>query len=294
MVPKGIYCPITTPFVGEKIAVNKLADNFEKWNTVDLAGYVVFGSTGEAAYLAIKEKLEFLQTVRSYVREDKALIIGTGHESTAETIEFTKRSAEIGPEAALVLTPHYYKPQMSDDCLMQHFVSVAEHSPIPIILYNMPVFTGIDMSVKSIEELSTHPNIIGIKDSTCNLTRITKLVGIASKKFKVFIGNATAFLPALLLGVDGAVLALCNIAAKQCVQIYRRYQDKNYESARQLFYRLLPITTELVATYGIPAIKAAMDALGYYGGPPRKPLLPASDVVLKEVDLYLRKAGLTR
>ncbi|NIV95393.1 dihydrodipicolinate synthase family protein [candidate division KSB1 bacterium] len=289
---EGIYCPVTTPFVDDRIATDKLAGNLEKWDSLQLTGYVLLGSTGETPLLTLEEKIELIRAVCSSLPKEKQLIVGTGLESTSETIEFARRVAEPEVDAVLVLTPNYYEQQMNERVLRHHFVSVAEDSPLPLILYNVPPFTGVDMPAELIAELSGHPNIVGIKDSTTNFGKWVELMKLSSPNFKVLLGNATVFLPGLFMGADGAILAICNIVAKECVQIYDYFEQGSFEQARQLFFRILPLITDVVTPYGVPAIKAAMDLLGYYGGPVRKPLLPADEALLESIKLHLRKAEL--
>ncbi|MFQ5639178.1 MAG: dihydrodipicolinate synthase family protein [bacterium] len=288
----GIHCPITTPFVDKKIAPDKLAHNLEKWNETGLAGYVVFGSTGEAPYVSISERLELLRTARRYIPSEKTFIVGSGFETTDETINFTQRAAETGPDAALVLTPNYYKQQMTDDVFRRHFLAVAEKSPIPVLIYNVPIFTGIDISASVVKELSEHPNIIGIKDSSARLAKLLRVIEMSSQQFQVFVGNAASFFHGIYMGADGAVLALANVAPAQCVQIFEDCRNACHDAARQLFLRILPFATDVIVPYGIPAIKAAQDALGYFGGDPRAPLLPVVGPVGEKVVEELSKAGI--
>ncbi len=288
----GINIPVTTPFVNGQIAVDKLADNMEKWNEIDLDGYVIFGSSGETVYLSQNEKIELVKSAKANIPDGKLFIVGTGHESTNETIHFTKIVADIGAEAALVVTPNYYKNQMTADNLRNHYISVADKSAIPIILYNVPVFTGIDMTAQVIIELSNHPNIIGIKDSTNNFPKLINIIVNSPKEFKVLIGNAIHFLTGQFIGAHGAILAICNVAPQKCVDIYRLYQEGSYDEARQLFFSLVPLVTNIISQHGIPAIKAAMDMLGYFGGTPRPPLLPVNEKVQSEIRHYLKSADL--
>jgi len=288
---KGIYCPITTPFCDGQGAADKLVYNLEKLAAANLAGYVLFGSTGEAPYISVAERIELIKAARAAIPPGKVFIVGTGFESTSETIAFTKQAVDLGADCALVLTPNYYKSQMSDEVCERHFVSVADKSPIPVILYNVPVFTGIDISANVVKKLSRHPNIIGIKDSTTNLTKLIDLTTIP-RHFKVLVGNAANFLAGLFLGAQGAVLALGNLAAKPCVEIYNLYGKGDYDEARRLFLLILPLATNVIAPYGIPGIKAGMDMLGCFGGLPRAPLLAVNESVKEEIRLRLIHAGL--
>lgn len=288
----GIYCPIITPFVKDKVAADKIAENLQKWNATNLSGYVVLGSTGEVVYLSRSEKIEVIKSARSHVAGDKKVIVGTGHESTAETIEFTKLAADLGAEVALVVTPHYYKGQMDDDNLYRYFVSVADDSPIPILVYNVPKFTAIDMSPSVVTLLAQHPNIIGVKDSSGKISHLTEIIQKTSPDFYVLIGSYILLLPGLLMGAHGAVLAFANVASSDCVEIYRLLGEKSYDQAREIYLKLIPLAKTLTETYGIPGIKAALDLIGFYGGKPREPLAPLSHKKIDEVRMLLKEAEL--
>lgn len=288
----GIYCPIITPFVKDKVAADKIAENLQKWNATNLSGYVVLGSTGEVVYLSRSEKIEVIKSARSHVAGDKKVIVGTGHESTAETIEFTKLAADLGAEVALVVTPHYYKGQMDDDNLYRYFVSVADDSPIPILVYNVPKFTAIDMSPSVVTLLAQHPNIIGVKDSSGKISHLTEIIQKTSPDFYVLIGSYILLLPGLLMGAHGAVLAFANVASSDCVEIYRLLGEKSYDQAREIYLKLIPLAKTLTETYGIPGIKAALDLIGFYGGKPREPLSPLSHKKIDEVRMLLKEAEL--
>lgn len=292
MLLKGLYIPVTTPFIDDKISSEKLAFNFEKWQAVELAGFVLFGSTGEAPLVTPDERLSLLKSARNHLGGKRMLIVGTGYESTTETIDFTLAAADSGADAALVLTPNYYKQQMTDEFYVRHYERIAERSPIPLILYNVPAFTGVDLSAKVIRKLSVHEKIIGIKDSTANMSKLIELSQLSRKTFSLMIGNAANYLSGLFLGAAGAILAVANIAAKECSQVYRSFQEGDYEQARQSYFRILPLGAKMIAQFGVPAVKAAMDRLGWFGGLPRPPLLPVDAIVMTEIEQHLHSAQL--
>ena len=274
----GIYPPIPTPFDDRgDVATRALADNLAYWNQFDLRGYVVLGTNGEYVLLTEQEKLQVLETARAAIPSDKLMIAGTGCEATRETIELTKKAAAIGADAALVITPSYYKSRMTPEALIHHFHAVADASPIPVILYNMPACTGIDLSAEAIAAIAEHPNIIGIKDSGGNLVKMGDIRRLAGPDFQVLAGSASFLLPALSVGAVGGILALANIAPAQCLAIRQHFLDGEWEQARELQVRMIPVNTAVTRGWGVPALKAAMDMLGLYGGPVRSPLLPLSD-----------------
>jgi 4-hydroxy-2-oxoglutarate aldolase len=289
---KGIFPPITTPFVDGKVAYDKLAENITKWNKSGLKGYVAFGSNGEYIYLSEAEKLEVVKTVVQSTAPGMKVIAGTGCESTWQTIELTNACAKLGAHAALVVTPFYYGGRMNEAALLQHFTAVADQSDIPILIYNVTKFTNINVSVGLTAKLSRHPNIIGIKDSNGNVSSLGEMVNAVDANFSVLVGTAGALFGALTLGAVGGVLALANVAPEACVRIHHLVRQGDFVAARRLQIKMLPVNTAVTATYGVPGLKAALDMLGYFGGDPRPPLLPASEKERSDIQSLLKNAGL--
>ncbi|RMF68218.1 MAG: dihydrodipicolinate synthase family protein [Calditrichaeota bacterium] len=289
---QGLYCPITTPFVDERISFTKLAENLEKWNRLELAGYVVLGSTGENVYLSPGEKLELVRIARENIPADRKLIVGAGCESTAETEVLIQKTAERGADAVLVITPHYYKGPLLDRVLSEHFLHVAETSPLPVIVYNVPKFTGVDVSAAVVKQLRVHPKIVGIKESTNDFSKLTEISELSSDGFGVLVGNAAFFYPGLVLGAQGAVLALANFAGEACLEIYRAFSQGSQKEALRRFLQVRKAAQFIIGRLGIPGIKAAMDLSGYYGGAPRRPLLPLAQESIVQVKQHLADAQL--
>jgi 4-hydroxy-2-oxoglutarate aldolase len=289
---KGIFPPITTPFIDGKVAYDQLADNIAKWNRTGLKGYVAFGSNGEYVYLSEEEKLEVVRTVVQSAAPGMKVIAGTGCESTWQTIQLTNACARLGAHAALVVTPFYYGGRMNEAALFRHFTAVADQAAIPILIYNVTKFTHINVGAGLVARLSQHPNIIGIKDSNGNVSSLGEMVSAVDRDFSVLVGTAGALFGALALGAVGGVLALANVAPQACVQILDQVAQGRIEAARSLQLRMLPVNTALTATYGVPGLKAALDMLGYFGGEPRPPLLPASENERSAIREILKKAEL--
>lgn len=270
----GVFPPIATPFDAEgNVHYEALAGNLERWNQFDLAGYVVLGSNGEVVLLAEEEKLALLAACRRAIPPGKLLIAGTGCESTRQTIALTRQAAEIGADAALVVTPHYYTNKMTPDVLVRHFHIVADASPIPVIMYNVPANTGLDMSAATIARAAEHPNIVGIKDSGGNITKIGDTIRLTQPDFQVLAGSTGFFLAALCLGAVGGVLGMANIAPQQAIDIHRLFEAGWLNEAAELQRRMIPVNAAVTAVMGVPGLKAALDMLGWYGGPVRSPLL---------------------
>ena len=288
----GIFPPIATPFTGEgALALDRLRENIAKYNRTRLAGYVVVGSTGESVLLTRDETERVWATAREAAVAEKILIAGTGVESTAETIERTNRAAALGYQAALVKTPHYYKPQMTPAVELEHFLRVADAARIPILIYSVPQFTGVAVEASLVARLAEHPNVIGIKESSGNVQRVAEIIQGTPAGFHTLVGSATTLYPSLVLGAVGGILAVACALPELCAELYEAARGGQAERARALQQRLLTPTIKIVAELGIPGVKYAMDCLGYYGGPPRRPLLPLTDAQKREVEMLLAQVA---
>jgi 4-hydroxy-2-oxoglutarate aldolase len=253
---------------------------------------VVLGSNGEAVYLTEKEKLRTLETARQAISGGKLLIAGTGCESTAATIALTRQAAQVGADAALVLTPHYFGGMMTTAALVHYFHAVAEASPIPVILYNVPKFTGLDMTAPTIASAAAHPNVIGIKDSGGNITKLGDIVRLNRPDFRVLAGSAGFFFAGLTLGAVGGVLALANVAPQQSIDIHNLFRAGRWDEAAALQRRMIPVNAAVTARFGVAGLKAALDMLGYYGGPVRSPLQALTDTERQALHGILAEGGL--
>ena len=283
----GVMPPITTPFQNGKLASDKLKKNFQKWNQTGLSGYLVLGSNGEAVYLNEREKIKVIEVSRESIPKSKIMMVGTGMESTQETIRFTNQAAKLGADCALVVTPSYFKGSMKPQILYDHFISVAESSKLRILIYNVPQFTGINLEPEWVAKLSEHPNIIGIKDSSGNIGQLSEIVSLSQKGFAVFVGSAPVFFPALCIGAVGGILAVANAVPQECVQIQNLFNDRKLDNARTLQNRLTPLAKAVTVKYGIGGLKMAMDLAGYFGGDPRPPLKRPGKEVEEELKRLL-------
>jgi 4-hydroxy-2-oxoglutarate aldolase len=287
----GIYAPIATPFADGKIAYGKLERNLKFWLESDLTGIVVMGSNGEFVLLSPEEKEELMRFVCAQAKGKKPVIAGTGAESTAETIRLNKKAAEAGAEAVLIVTPNYYKGEMTDPVLARFYRDVADVSPLPVILYNMPRNAGINISAKLAIELSRHPNIIGIKDSGGNIVQIADMIRGAAEGFSVFAGSASYLYTSLVLGAGGGTLALANVFPNECVRLQTLFQAGKMKEARDLQMALIDSNNAVTARWGIPGLKAALEVIGLYGGEPRPPLMPLGEANREELRKILTQTG---
>ena len=268
----GILPPIVTPFQNGKLALDKLKQNFQKWSKTGLSGYLVLGSNGEAVYLTERERIKVMEASRECIPSSKIMMVGTGMESTQETIRVTNQAAKLGADCALVGVPSYFKSSMKSQVLYDHFVAVADASKIGILLYNVTQFTGINMEADLAARLSEHPNIVGAKDSTGNIGQLSEIVRLSKKGFAVFVGSAPVLFPALCMGAVGGILAVANMAPDECVKIQELFRRKKFDEAREQQNRLTPLASAVTTKHGIGGLKMAMDLAGYFGGEPRLPL----------------------
>ena len=216
-----------------------------------------------------------ISKVRQWASKDKIVLAGSGMESTIATIDMTRAMAEAGADAAVVITPCYFKNRMTDQALLSHFTAVADSSPIPIILYSVPANTGLDLSVEVAVKLSAHPNIIGIKDSGGDITKIGQLVhATKGQNFQVLAGSASFLLAALHVGAVGGICALANVLPREVAHLQSMYSEGKWKEATSLQHRLIRPNGLVTRGLGVPGLKKAMDWKGFYGGPVRRPLLP--------------------
>ena len=295
----GIFTPIVTPFRSDdSVDEAGLRANVARWMATPLDGLVVLGSNGEAAQLEDEEADRVIDIVREGVPSGRPLLAGTGRESTRATIAATRRAATAGADAVLVRTPAFFKGQMTTDVFVRHYSEVADASPVPVLLYNVTMFTGVNLLPEAVERLAGHPNIVGIKESGGDVAQIAEYVGRTPDDFTVLAGSATTFVHALAAGCDGAILALASLVPDACVELRRLVTDGRLAEARALQRRLLPLARSVGGTYGVPGLKAALHLMGYAGGVPRPPLRPAPsstiDIIRGQLDaLGLRPLALS-
>jgi 4-hydroxy-2-oxoglutarate aldolase len=278
----GIFTPIATPFRDDD-TLNEAAlrSNVAKWMTTALTGLVVLGSNGEAPSLDDDEADRIIDIVRDGVPNDRPLIAGTGRESTRATIDATRRAAAAGVDAALVRTPSFFKPQMTSDAFVRHYTEVADAAPIPVLLYNVTLYTGVNLLPDAVERLATHPNIVGMKESGGDIAQIAEFVGRTPDHFTVLAGSATTLVHALSAGCDGAILALAALVPDACQRMLLLVKDRKLDEANALQRHLLPLARSVGGLYGVPGLKAALDLMGYVGGAPRPPLRSVSSKIIQ-------------
>ena len=284
----GIFAPLTTPFDFDgAIDLDNFARNIARYNQTGLRGYVVNGSTGESVLLRWNEIFKLCQTARQAAGPGKLVIAGTAAESTAETIEHTNRAAALGCDAALVRTPHYFKPAMTEDALAAYYFRVAEAAGIPIIVYSIPIFTGITVEAPLLKRLSTHPKIVGIKDSSRSVARVIEYRAAVREDFQILVGAPPTLYDSLQQGAVGGILGMADVLPNECVEIVEAHAKGDASRAAATQQTLGHASDEIPGKYGIAGLKYAMDLLGYYGGLPRSPILPVSDAAKRAIEAAL-------
>jgi len=290
---EGVFPPATTPFDdGGCIVHDHLTENIKRWNETDISGYLILGSNSESVFLNEEEKLEIVKTARKSIPLSKKMLVGTGLECTKGTIEFTRRAADCGADVAVVLTPHFFKSNMSHEAFMKHYLMIADSSPIPVLLYNVPSFTGLNLEAGTASALSSHENIIGIKDSSGNVEQLSEIISLTGdNEFSVLTGSSIVLYPSMCVGAAGGIMAIACVLPEKCSDIIRLYKDGNHAEAKELQMRLIEPTIAVTSRYGVQGLKAAMDLAGYYGGRSRLPLLPVAGEEIEEIKNVFKGAG---
>lgn len=289
---QGVYAALTTPFENDKISIKYFRKNIKKYNTCDLAGYVVAGSSGEAAYLTDEESKILVKEALEASAPDKKIIVGTARESTASTITFTNRMADLGIHAALIRTPSYFKSVMTSEALKRHYYAIADEAQIPVIPYHIPQVTGLSIEQQLVIELSQHPNIIAIKDSSGNMPFLGEVIPNLPPDFSYLLGAGSVFFFGLLLGASGGILRLADVIPELCATLYNDFLEGKWEKASTLQRNIIPLNNAIIQKHGIAGAKYAMDLLGFYGGPPRNPILPLDANGKKGIEKILKKLNL--
>jgi 4-hydroxy-2-oxoglutarate aldolase len=272
----GIYPPLPTFFdQQDELDLVTLRRHMQRLAETGIAGYVIMGTNGEAVHLTKEERTQVIETARAAAGEHALILAGCGEQSTRATIANCQQAAHAGANVALVLPPFYFKGRMDSRALITHYRIVADSSPLPVVIYNMPASTGgLDLDAATICTLAEHPNIIGVKDSAGNMVKLAQIYSATPSRFRVFAGSAGYLLPALTVGAVGAVAALANVFPHEVCRVQELFNAGQLQEARLLQARLAPANTAVTVTYSVPGLKAALELTVGYGGRPRPPLLP--------------------
>lgn len=292
---RGIFAPIPTPFDARgDVDYAAFVHNVKKFSQTSLDGIVVLGSNGEAPTLREVEKVRLVALAREHFSPHKPVIVGLGCESAHATLALIREVAPHNDGPALVLNPSYYKGSAAKpQVMLDFFHAVAEDSPVPVMIYNMPPNTGVNIPAQVVCEASRHDNIIGVKDSGGNMAQITAIISGSDPDFCVFAGSGSFLLPTLYMGGCGGTLAVANVAPDHCGEIVRAFAEGDHAHARLLQRQILALNAAVTSDYGVPGLKFAVEQLGYHGGPCRFPTGATASPEARRVILDLmRELGL--
>ncbi len=293
----GVMIPTTTPFdpVTGEVDLVALRHNVDRWAPSGVRGMVIGGSTGEAVYLDEAERERSWEVVRGALPDEALLVAGTGAESLRATLRLTRMAVAQGADAVLVQPPAFYKGAMTPAVVRDHYVAVADAAAVPVILYQVPTrFSTLDFPTGLIAELSTHDNIVGIKDSRGKLETVAELVTHTQPGFQVLVGSGALLYASLEIGAVGGILGVANLAPRECVRVCEHFAAGEMAAAGALQKRIGALHNAVVGGMGVAGVKCALDLLGYHGGAPRPPLRPLADDRRDEVAACLARAGIVQ
>lgn len=288
---QGVFPPVPTPFAASTgdVDPSALRTQLRRLCAAPLAGVLVLGSNAEAGLLDDAEADTIIEAARAEVPRDRLLVAGAGRESTRATVAACRRAAERGVDVVLVRPPSFFKSQMTHDALVAHYTAVADACPVPVMLYNVPGMAGFTLTLPTVQALSQHPRIVGIKETSSDLERHAQFVRVQAEGFAVLSGWAPVAYPAWMIGAHGAIIAVANVLPDACAELWAHAQAGRHAEARALHHRLLPIARLVSSVHGVAGLKCALDALGHPGGPVRAPLLPVSPAAATEIRSALQE-----
>jgi 4-hydroxy-2-oxoglutarate aldolase len=288
----GIAAPISTPFVNGEVAYDRLKSNVQKYSETALAGFFALGSNGESMFLTESEKLKVLEVVLQEKSDRQLVMAGAGYESTRQTISFSNQIAEMGADFISILTPSFFKKRLTDEAMIGYYTDVADAVPIQVVAYNAPGFTGMTLTPRVVEVISRHPNVIGLKDTSKG--NMSTYLSVAGPDFNILSGTVSTLYESMLLGAKGGVVSLANAFPAPCCELYEACKAVDLDKARRLHYMLIKLNKSVSGSFGVAGVKYAAEVAGYYGGDPRKPLLPLTEEGRQSIRKAIEDAGLLK
>ena len=279
-----------TPFRGGEVDTEAIRSNVRKWIASGLGGIVALGTNGEAPLLDDDESERVVEAVRSEVPADRVLIAGAGHESTRATIAAARRLASAGADAVLVKTPYTYRLHVPAAGLVAHYTAVAEASPVPVLLYNFPGSTGVNLAPDTVGALAAHANIIGMKETSTDGAQFADLAAAVPEDFTILSGAAPGVFAALCAGATGAITAISAVLPGPCLEMLDHVRAGRYEAALAIQHRITPLARAVTTSFGIPGLKAALEMAGFTCGDPRPPLQPLAHDAKERIRSLLHAA----
>ena len=290
----GLFVPVTTPFdpVTGDVEPVHFRENLRRWLQTPIDGFVLFGSTGEGALLDEDERVRLAEYARDVIPTMRPMVAGAGAESTRAVVRLCERFADAGADAVLVHPPSYFGVSLGAGDLRDHYLSVADGSPVPVLIYHMPKFTHVTLDAGLVGELSRHPNIAGLKDSSGDLKRFAEYTDACDRRCRLFVGNGALLYAALELGAVGGILALGLLAPEEYGELLRHYREGRLPQAGRIQERLAPAHKQIIGAFGARGAKAGLDLKGWHGGPPRPPLSPLPEKDRETVARVMQEAAL--
>ena len=271
---RSVFPPMPTPFRDGEVDADAIRANVRKWIAAGLGGIVALGTNGEAPLLDEDESARVIEAVRAEVPRDRALIAGAGHESTRATIAAARRVASAGADAVLVKTPYTYRNHVSVAGLVAHYTAIADASPVPVLLYNFPASTGVNLAPETVGRLATHSNIVGMKETSTDGAQFADLSAVVPDSFTILCGAAPGVFAALCAGARGAITAVSAVMPQLCLEMLEHVRAGRYDEALAIQHRITPLARAVTTGFGIPGLKVALEMAGFTCGDPRPPLAP--------------------
>ena len=283
----GIFPSITTPYINDNVSYSALASNINKYNKLDLGGYMILGGNGENLGLTDQEAHRIVETIMEARKTERTIVAGVGRESAKATVDFIKSIAGYGIDIASVITPFYFGKHMHDENLISYYEKVADDSPIPVLIYNSPDYAaGVEISPEAISVLSRHENIVGMKNSSKREIALYRSKISEDTEFYFHSGRMATCIRDLKQGAVGATLSVAIYWPQRCIELYKLYTEGKYKEADTLSEQMA--LTSVVSKYGVAGVKYAMELEGFVGGEPRLPLLPLTTEQKEEINRIIQ------
>ena len=271
---RSIFVPMPTPFRDGEVDVRAIRSNVRRWMDAGLGGIVALGTNGEAALLDDDEGQRVVEAARQEIPADRVLIAGAGRESTRAAIAAARQAAAAGADAVLVKTPYTYKAHVPAPGLIAHYTAVADASPVPVLLYNFPGSTGVNLAPETVARLASHPNIAGMKETSTDAAQFADLSAAVPGTFTVLCGAAPGVFGGLCNGAGGAIIAVAALLTAPCLELLAHVRAGRYDEALAIQHRITPLARAVTTVFGVPGLKAALNLAGFDAGEPRPPLAP--------------------
>jgi 4-hydroxy-2-oxoglutarate aldolase len=290
---RAVFPPMPTPFADGDVDPSAVHHNIARWMQAGLGGVLVLGTNGEAAMLDDDEADRVVAAARETVPRDRALLVGIGRESTVSTIRAARRAAGLGADAVIARTPSLYRAHITATAMAAHYTAIADASPVPVLLYNYPAFTGVNLSPDTIAALAQHPNIAGIKETSTDGGQFAEMSAVVPDRFAIMSGSAPGAYAALCAGARGAILAVACVTPAACIELLELVRAGRFQQALVVQQRVMALARAVTTGFGIAGLKAALDLAGYKGGAPRPPLAPLSRENVERIRILWESAQLT-